>query len=100
MMPADLKARLKAFVPAPREDAIQRIDQLPLVFDLHFDRWNAKSRTNEHLVEEAPLAAHERERAAQRELLSILRLVDAGKVAVSDATRRPGGRRLLSAPAV
>ena len=35
-----------------------------------------------------PLAVHETERAAQRELLSILRLADAGKIAVSDKTRR------------
>ena len=32
---------------------------------------------------------HEREGAAQRELLYVLRLVDAGKMAVSDRTRRP-----------
>jgi hypothetical protein len=34
------------------------------------------------------LAVRETERTAQRELLSVLRLVDAGKVAVSDKTRR------------
>lgn len=36
-----------------------------------------------------PLAVRESEQPAQREILSILRLVDAGKVAVSDKTRKP-----------
>jgi hypothetical protein len=37
---------------------------------------------------DGPLTVRESERAAQRELLSVLRLVDAGKVAVSDKTRK------------
>jgi hypothetical protein len=36
-----------------------------------------------------PLTVRETERTAPRELLSVLRLVDAGKVAVSEKTRRP-----------
>ncbi len=36
-----------------------------------------------------PLTVHETERVAQRELLSVLRLVDTAKGAVSDKTRRP-----------
>ena len=56
--------------------------------------------TREHGTEEAPLTVHETERAAQRELLSVLRLVDAGKVAVSDKTRRPSASAIDAITAV
>jgi hypothetical protein len=88
MMPADLKERLKAFVPAPRPMEITALDRLPVNYDRPYERWNPKQRTSEKGTEPVPLTVHETERAAQRELLSVLRLVDAGKVSVSDKTRR------------
>ncbi len=88
VMPADLKARLLPFVPAPRQTAIAALDRLPHAYERPFERWNEKQRTREKGTEEVPLAVHETEQAALRELLSVLRLVDAGKVAVSDKTRR------------
>src|ERR1035437_1931369 len=91
MLPADLKARLLKFVPAPRQAAIATVDRLPPTYGRSFDRWNEQQRTSETGTEEVPIAVHETERAAQRELLSVLRLVDAGKVAVSDKTRRASG---------
>ncbi len=89
VIPADLKGRLLAFVPEPRESAIATSDRLPPTYGRPFEQWNEKLRTREKGTEEVPLAMHATERAAQRELLSVLRLVDAGKVAVSDTTRRP-----------
>src|ERR1035437_5552487 len=91
VVPADLKARLLNFVPAPRQAAIATVDRLPPTYGRSFDRWNEQQRTSETGTEEVPIAVHETERAAQRELLSVLRLVDAGKVAVSDKTRRASG---------
>ena len=87
-MPDDLKERLKAFVPRPAEAKIKTITELPAAYDLPYSRWNSKTRTKEKGTEEVPLKVHETERPAQRELLSILRLVDSGKVSVSDKTRR------------
>jgi hypothetical protein len=87
-MPADLKARLKTFVPAPRPMEIVALDRLPANYDRPYERWNPDQRTSEKGTEPVVLAVHETERAAQRDLLSVLRLVDAGKVAVSDKTRR------------
>jgi hypothetical protein len=86
-MPADLKARLKAFVPAPRPMEITALICFRQT-DRPYERWNPKQRTSEKGTEPVPLTVHEAERAAQRELVSVLRLVDAGKVAVSDKTRR------------
>ena len=88
VMPDDLKARLKAFVPPPAETKIRTLAELPAAFDRPYSRWNLKTRTREEGTAEIPLAVHETERSVQRELLSVLRLVDAGKVSVSDRTRR------------
>lgn len=77
VMPADLKQRLKAFVPPPVEARIETLAELPAAY-----------KFSEQGKKAAPLTIRETERAAQRELLSILRLVDAGKIAVSDKTRR------------
>jgi hypothetical protein len=88
VMPADLKARLKAFVPPPRFLEITALDDVPSHCNRPFERWNPQQRMSEKGTEAVPLAVHETERAAQRELQSVLRLVDAGKVAVSDKTRR------------
>ena len=88
VLPSDLKAQLLNFVPAPRQAAIATLDQLPSTYGRPFHRWNEKLRIREEGTEEVPLAVHVTERAAQRELLSVLCLVDAGKVAVGDKTRR------------
>jgi len=88
VMPTDLKARLKAFVPPPIESRIATLAELPASREVPFSRWNSKTKTEENGTEEVPIAVRETERTAQRELLSVLRLVDAGKVAVSDKTRR------------
>jgi len=88
VMPSDLKARLEQFVPAPVEATISAFNHLPAAYDRPFERWNQQQRTTEKGTEPVPLIVRETERAAERELSSILRLVDAGKVAVSDKTRR------------
>ncbi len=89
LIPEDLRARLLEFVPEPRETALETLDQLPPVHPRPFARWNVEKRTREEGTEDVPLTVHQTEQAAQRELLAILRLVDAGKVSVSEATRRP-----------
>ena len=88
VMPDDLKARLKAFVPPPAEAKIRTLAELPAAYARPYSRWNSKTRTEDKSTEEIPLKVHETERPAQGELLSVLRLVDAGKVSVSDKTRR------------
>jgi hypothetical protein len=100
VMPADLKARLKQFVPPPRDTVIATLDRLPPTYAIPFERWNQETRTREQATEEAPLAVHETELAAQRELISVLRLVDAGKVAVSERTRRASGATIDAITAI
>lgn len=100
IIPTDLAARLLTFVPAPRGATIAALDQLPPVYALPFERWNAEKKIREYGTKDVPLSVYETERAAQRELLSVLRLVDAGKVAVSDKTRRPSGSTIDAITAI
>ena len=90
-MPPDLKTRLKAFVPKPRAAVIDTLDHVPPVYDVEVKWWDWTQKSQEKKIEQIPLAVYERELAAQRELISVLRLVDSGKVAVSDKTRKPSG---------
>lgn len=88
VMPDDLKARLKAFVQRPVEAKVKTLAELPPGYNLPYSRWNSKTKEEEKGTEAIPLKVHETERPAQRELLSVLRLIDSGKVSVSDKTRR------------
>ncbi len=89
VMPDDLKARLKTFVPEPAQAKVNTMPGLPAACELPWSRWNSKTRTEEKGTEEVPLVVHQTELTAQRELPSVLRLIDSGKVSVSDKTRRP-----------
>jgi hypothetical protein len=100
MMPADLKDRLRAFVPPPAEARIETLDRLPAAYDRPLERWNSTTRTTERGTEPIALTVHESERVAPRELFSVLRLVDAGKVAVSDKTRRASSATLDAIAAI
>jgi len=81
--------RLKTFVPKPAAAKVKTLPELPAAYDLPWSRWNPKTRTGETGTAEVALAVHQTELTAQRELLSVLRLIDSGKVSVSDKTRRP-----------
>jgi hypothetical protein len=100
VMPDDLKERLTAFVPPPAAVTVTSLDQLPAVHDRPFARRNARTKQQEEGTEPVPLTVRETERAAQRELLAVLRLVDAGKITVSDATRRASSAAIAAITAV
>ena len=89
VMPADLKNRLKLFVPRPATAKVKSLDQLPAAYDRPYKYWDSKTKKTVKGVEVIPLTLRESEQPAQREMLAVLRLVDAAKVAVSDKTRKP-----------
>lgn len=89
VMPDDLKIRLLAFVPKPAATKVKTLSELPQTCGLPRSRWNAKTRTTKQDTEDVPLTVHQTELTAQRELFSLLRFIDSGKVSVSDKTRRP-----------
>jgi hypothetical protein len=102
VMPQDLKERLKAFVAPPAQAKIASSDSLPAVHYIPYEQWNSAKSAYEKKTEasSSPMTVHERERAAQRELISVLRLIDAGKIAVSDKTRRPSSSAMDAVAAV
>ncbi len=89
VMPDDLKKRLRTFVPRPPEATVKSLEQLPVAYDSPYEHWNSTTRETEKGTEAVTFTLVESEQPAQRELLSILRLIDTGKVAVSDKTRKP-----------
>ena len=76
-IPADLRARLKAFVPAPAPDALATVAALP-----------------EPDADTLPLTVRSTAADAMHDLVLLLRAVDSGLIAVSDKTRLPGAAAL------
>lgn len=100
IMPDDLKKRLETFVPPPSRAQLKSQEQLPVAYDRPFERWNSKTRKTEKGTEAIPLTVRESEQPAQRELLAILRLIDSGKVAVSDKTRKPAASTIKAVTSI
>ena len=89
VMPDDLKARLKAFVPEPDVARVETVSELPTAYQVPSYSWDGEICAPEDESEATPLTVHQTEAKAQRELHSVLRLIDSGKVGVSATTRRP-----------
>ena len=89
IMPDDVKERCTAFVPEPVEATIETLEVLPAEYDLPQRYWDPETGRREWVTEPVALTVCDMERPAQRELLSVLRLTDARKIAVSTRTRRP-----------
>jgi hypothetical protein len=89
VIPDDLLARLEPLVSAPPEPSIESLEELPAVIERRVERYDYEAHKRESLTETIPLVACDRERAACDELAAVLRLIDVGKVAVSDKTRHP-----------
>ncbi|PYS48418.1 MAG: hypothetical protein DMG13_25590 [Acidobacteria bacterium] len=100
VMPGDLKERLRAFVPPPPKAKIGGMDRLPATCDVSYKDWNPGKQRYEETTDPTPMMLRETERVAQRELISVLRLTDAGRLAVSEKTRRPSNSTLDAVAAV
>ena len=74
------------------------VDSLPPTQGVPVDRLDTGGRPDFH--EQVPLAVHETHLVAQRELLSVLRLVDGAKLAVGGAVRRPTPAAIASVGAI
>ena len=85
-IPVDLRERLRPFVPAPKEVTMAAVDELP---DTVAQPERGYSPEDEKRpVDHLPLLRRDLEHAAQQDLLAVLRLIDAGNVAISAKTRR------------
>jgi hypothetical protein len=91
-MPVELKQRLKAFVPEPEPARITSHETIPSVLTDNKTESDFGNKQSNNV--EMPLQMRETEQVARRELISMLRLVDLGKVAISDKTLYPTGATL------
>jgi len=89
ILPEDLKARLKAFVPPPPPITIKTLDEIPGYLRRKVQVYDYTTRQSTVETEDIPIEQRDMETAAQHDLLSILRLVSAGKLSVSDKTLQP-----------
>jgi hypothetical protein len=89
VMPDDLRARLKEFVPAPPPASLKIAGEVPEVLNRREESFNFGARRMEVSVKQIPVESREMERAAQADLKTALRLAEAGKIMVSDKTQRP-----------
>ena len=99
VMPDDLRERLQAFVPAPASAALATVDELPTEIEQYYTFYDGAAGGRQTSVELIPLTVRETERAALYELEAVLRLVESGKLSVSDKTHRPSAAamRLIAA---
>ena len=85
-VPPDLAERLRAFVPAPPEAVLAAEDELPEAIDRRRRGYVPEGEAPTY--DRVELVRRDMERAAQRDLVSVLRRIDLGRVAVSAKTRR------------
>lgn len=93
-MPKDLKAELKAFVPPPEPTRIESLETLPSSVSRILIAYDYQERKQHKNTVEFPLTVRETEAVARRDVQTVLRLADLGKVAVSDKTFFPTGATL------
>jgi hypothetical protein len=89
IMPEDLRSELRTFVPEPKQDQLALVETLPQQHVEQLKRWNNKTRRSETYTQETLIECREMEAAVSHDLPTVLALIEAGKVAVSDKTRLP-----------
>lgn len=89
LMPAELQERLKAFVPEPASPTLKVTDELPEFFNWREESFDFEARRREVRVKQIPVTQVAMERNAPQDLHTVLRLIERGKLAVSDKTSLP-----------
>lgn len=86
-MPVELKKRLKSFVPEPVEITLKTLDQIPSHYQLPWKNYDYQAKSYKTGVKDILITECAMERVAQQDLIAVMRLIDVGKVAVSDKTK-------------
>ena len=96
-IPKDLRVLLLKFVPEPPSAAIVQIEAVPESMSQDDYEYDAQGKHRKIEVQ-IPIERRDMELAAQRDLIAVLRLADAGKISVSDTTRWPSasGVKIIS----
>lgn len=84
-LPIDLRRVLLTFVPEPRPFQLTAFTEVPPTFRPTWENWDGKPETGE----EVPLCVRETTREALHDVKAVLRLIETGRVRVSDKKQRP-----------
>lgn len=90
IIPDDLRARLLKFVKKPPPATLKVTAAIPAEHTIKWQTLDLRTRRREQHELTRSVTVRETARTAQTELLAALRLVDGGKIAVSDKTLQPG----------
>ena len=93
IIPADLAKQLLEFVPPPPEATLATEESLPDGIDRQRDEYFPKGQARP--FDRVELTRRDMERAAPRDLLTVLRLIDLGRVAVGAKTGRASAATVL-----
>jgi len=88
-MPYDLRERLKEFVPRPRAAGVETTDNPATTFPMISYEYDQSTRESKQHTTRIPVIRCETERNALHDVHAVLRLIDTGRVRVSEKTRRP-----------
>jgi hypothetical protein len=86
-LPSDLRSLLKGFVPKPESASVKTLDELPESVAEQAPAW--QFRDGKRQRRQISLRLRSTAPTAPRELSIMLRLAEAGKLRVSEKTRRP-----------
>jgi hypothetical protein len=86
-LPTDLRALLLTFVPPPAEFTLPTLPEPPATVTISWRGWSDSRSVRES--EEVPLRVRETAREALHDVRAVLRLVEAGRVRVSDKKKQP-----------
>ncbi len=89
MVPVDLQKQLKAFVPQPKALELPSTDRDPETVTVYRRHYDPKRFRTVIVAEQVPAKLCRTEQAAQQDLLAVLRLVQLGKMSLSDKTLMP-----------
>ncbi|MFI5378477.1 MAG: helicase-associated domain-containing protein [Tepidisphaerales bacterium] len=89
VIPPDLRTRMREFVPKPAAAKIKTVESPPDHVDIPVHIWNEKTKNYTKGTEPEAMVRRDMERAALHDLRAVLRLVDAGKVPITDKNRWP-----------
>ncbi|HEX8846072.1 MAG TPA: hypothetical protein VF791_15585 [Pyrinomonadaceae bacterium] len=89
LMPVELQERLKAFVPEPPAPKLKIADEIPEFFNWREESFDFEARRREVKVKQIPVVQSAMEHHAPYDLHIVLRLIERGKLSVSDKTLLP-----------
>ncbi|MCA1635128.1 MAG: hypothetical protein LC802_15910 [Acidobacteria bacterium] len=89
LMPVELQERLKPFVPEPPAPELKATDEIPEFFNWRAESFDFEARRREVKVKQIPVTQVAMERHALHDLHTVLRLIERGKLSVSDKTLLP-----------